>query len=125
MPSSHGLSQAELKLAEIIWANNPIPTPTLSEITERELGWKKTTTYTFLKRMGDKGVVSRDNATVTAMITRDEFFSGQSRDFVADTFGGSLPMFITSFFGGKKLSAAQASELKRLIDKHQEDDEYE
>ena len=120
MPSMHALSQAELKLAEIIWANNPIPTPELSEIAERTLGWKKTTTYTFLKRMADKGVVKRNNATVTALITRDEFFSGQSRNFVANTFDGSLPMFITSFYGGRKLTAAQAAELKHLIEEHQE-----
>ena len=87
---------------------------------ERELGWKRTTTYTILKRLCGKGVFRNDNATVSAVLTRDEFFAGQSRRYVEDTFGGSLPKFITSFIGGGKLPLEQAGELRRLIDEYAE-----
>ena len=123
MPTVNGLSQAELKLAEIIWerGGNSIPVSELIKIAERECGWKRTTTYTLLKRMSDKGVVQNENAEVFTKISRDEFFAGQSRGFVEETFGGSLPLFVTSFFKGKKLSPGQAAELRRLIDEYEED----
>jgi predicted transcriptional regulator len=89
---------------------------------ETEYGWKRTTVYTLLKRMNDKGIVVNENAVVTALISRDEFFSGQSRGFVDNTFNGSLPMFITAFIKGGKLSSKQAEEIRRLIDESGEGD---
>jgi len=114
------LTQAESNLADIIWANAPIQSPELARIAEREFGWKRTTTYTILKRLCGKGVFSNDDATVTAVLTRAEFLAGQSRRYVEDTFGGSLPSFITSFIGGGKLTSEQAMELRRLIDAYEE-----
>ena len=119
MPTEHSLSQAELKLMEIIWANNPILSAELIKIAGQEFGWKRTTVYTLLKRIGAKGILKNDNALVVALISREEFFAKQSHNFVADTFGGSLPMFITSFISGKKLSQQQAAELRQLIDEHE------
>jgi len=110
------LTRAETNLAGIIWANAPIPSPELAKIAEREFKWKRTTTYTILKRLCGKGVFRNDSATVSAILTHDEFLAGQSRRFVEDTFGGSLPKFITSFTGGRKLTPEQAIELRRLVD---------
>jgi len=114
------LFEAEEKLAAIIWREAPLTSPELVKIAEREMDWKRTTTYTVLKKLCNKGVFKNDNANVTVVLTQDELIAHQSRSYVEDTFGGSLPKFITSFFGGKKLSPEQAEELKRLIDEHEE-----
>ncbi len=116
------LSQAESKLADIIWDRAPLSSPELVKLAEGELGWKRTTTYTVLKRMCDKGVVRNENAMVSARLTRAEYFVGQSRGFVTDTFGGSLPLFLTAFMGGGKLTPEQAGELRTFIEEHEESD---
>ena len=115
------LFAGEEKLATIIWREAPIASPELVAIAERELSWKKSTTYTVLKKLCDKGVFRNDKAVVSVVLTRDELMARQSRHFVEDAFGGSLPKFITSFIGGGKLTPEQAAELKRLIDEHQEE----
>jgi predicted transcriptional regulator len=113
------LFTAEEKLAALIWREAPLTSPELVAFAEKELDWKKSTTYTVLKKLCDKGVFKNENANVTVVLTQDELIAHQSRHFVEDTFGGSLPRFIASFFGGKKLSPEQAAELKRLIDEHE------
>jgi predicted transcriptional regulator len=119
MSKSITLFAAEEKLAALIWREAPIKSPELVALAEKELDWKKSTTYTVLKKICDKGVFKNENANVTVVLTQEELIAYQSRYFVEDTFGGSLPRFITSFFGGKKLSPEQAAELKRLIDEHE------
>jgi predicted transcriptional regulator len=114
------LTVAEEKLAALIWHNAPLTSPDLVALAEREMDWKKSTTYTVLKKLCDKGVFKNENANVSVMLTHDEQIARQSRRYVEDTFGGSLPKFITSFFGGRKLTAEQAAELKRLIEEHEE-----
>ena len=114
------LTPAEEKLAALIWRDAPLTSPELVEIAEKEMDWKKSTTYTVLKKLCDKGVCKNENANVSVVLTKEELVSHQSRYFVEDTFGGSLPKFITSFFGGKKLSLEQAAELRRLIEEHEE-----
>jgi len=113
------LFAAEEKLATLIWRGAPLTSPELVALAEKELDWKKSTTYTVLKKICDKGVFKNENANVSVVLTRDELIAHQSRHYVEDTFGGSLPKFITSFFGGKKLSPEQAAELKRLIEEHE------
>lgn len=113
------LTAAEEKLAALIWRDAPLSSPDLVALAEREMDWKKSTTYTVLKKLCDKGVFKNENANVTALLTREEQMARQSRRYVEDTFGGSLPKFITSFFGGRKLTPEQASELKHLIEEHE------
>ncbi len=113
------LTEAEEKLAAIIWRDAPLTSPDLVALAGREMDWKKSTTYTVLKKLCEKGVFKNDNANVSIILTRDEQIARQSRRYVEDTFGGSLPKFITSFFGGKKLTPEQAAELKRLIEEHE------
>ena len=119
MSKNISLFPAEEKLAVIIWREAPLTSPELVTLAEKELDWKKSTTYTVLKKLCDKGVFKNENANVSVVLTQDELIAHQSRYFVEDTFGGSLPKFITSFFGGKKLSQEQAVELKRLIEEHE------
>jgi len=113
------LTEAEEKLAVIIWRDAPLTSPELVQIAGKEMSWKRTTTYTVLKKLCDKGVFKNDNANISVVLTRDELIAYQSRRYVEETFGGSLPKFITSFMGGKKLSPKQAEDLRRLIDEHE------
>lgn len=119
MVKNINLTEAEEKLAALIWLEAPLTSPDLVALAEREMDWKKSTTYTVLKKLCDKGVFKNENANVSVVLTRNEQIARQSRRYVEDTFGGSLPKFITSFFGGRKLTPEQAAELKRLIDEHE------
>jgi BlaI family penicillinase repressor len=115
------LADAEAKFADIIWSNEPIGSGELVRLCEKEMGWKKSTTYTVLKKLCEKGIFKNDNAVVTSLIKKDEFYSKQSRRFVEDIFGGSLPKFLTAFIGGQRLSKQQVDELKKLIESHKEE----
>jgi BlaI family penicillinase repressor len=114
------LAETEEKFADLIWQNEPIGSGDLVKLSEKEMNWKKSTTYTVLKKLCEKGIFQNENAVVSSQISKDEYYAKQSIRFVEDTFGGSLPKFLTSFISGKKLSNHQAEELKRLIDEHRE-----
>jgi BlaI family penicillinase repressor len=114
------LTESEEKFAKLIWQNEPIGSGDLVKLCEKEMNWKKSTTYTVLKKLCEKDIFQNENAVVSSLITKDEYYSRQSIRFVEDTFGGSLPKFLTAFIRGKKLSRHQAEELKRLIDEHKE-----
>ena len=118
MAKNINLTTAEEKLADLIWREAPLASPELVTLAQQRMGWKKSTTYTVLKKLCDKGIFKNENANVRIVLTRDELTGRQSRRYVEDTFGGSLPKFITSFIGGKKLTPKQAEELRRLIDEH-------
>ena len=115
------LFDAEFRLMSIVWDNQPVPSGRLVELCAEALGWKKSTTYTMLKRLGEKGFVRNENAVVTALVGRDEVRSAESEYVVEQTFDGSLPGFLVSFLGGKTISKREAEELRRLIDEHEED----
>lgn len=117
---AYKLAESEERFAELIWQNEPIGSGELVKLSEKEMNWKKSTTYTVLKKLCEKGIFQNKNAVVSSLITRDEYDAKQSVRFVEDTFGGSLPKFLTSFIGAKKLNKHQAEELKKLIDKHKE-----
>ncbi len=114
------LTESEEKFAELIWQNGPIGSGELVKLSEKVMNWKKSTTYTVLKKLCEKGIFQNENSIVSSQIARDEYYAKQSIRFVEDTFGGSLPKFLTAFISGKKLSKHQAEELKRLIDQHKE-----
>ena len=115
-----GLTVAEEKLAVLIWRVAPIASPDLVALAQQELEWKKSTTYTILKKLCGKGVVKNDNTVVSVLLTQDELTTQLSRHYVEDMFGGSLPQFITAFISGQKLSSAQAAELRHLIEENEE-----
>jgi predicted transcriptional regulator len=112
------LTESEERFAELIWQNEPIGSGELVKLCEKEMNWKKSTTYTVLKKLCEKGILQNENATVGSLITRDEYYSNQSIRFVEDTFGGSLPKFLAAFISGKKISKQQAEELKKMIDEY-------
>ena len=113
---TYKLGEMEEKFAELIWQREPISSPELVRLCEKEFKWKKSTTYTVLKKLCDRGIFRNEKAVVTSLISREEFFSYKSRKFVEDSFGGSIPRFLAAFMGGKKLTAQEAEEIKKLID---------
>lgn len=115
------LTESEEMFAELIWENEPIASGELVKLCLEKLHWKKSTTYTMLKKLCEKGLFKNEQAVVTSRLTKDEYYSKQSIRFVEDTFGGSLPEFLTAFMGSKKLNKQQAEELKKLIDEHKEE----
>ncbi len=112
------LAEAEEKFAEIIWENEPISSPELVKLCEKEMNWKKSTTYTVLKKLCQKGIFQNENAIVSAKLGREEFYGMQSRRYVEDVFAGSLPRFLTAFCGGRKLSEKEIEEMKRFIEEN-------
>lgn len=115
MPDHH-LGEIEARFAEIIWENEPLSSRRLAELALEKLNWKRTTTYTVLKRLCDKGLFQNQGGTVTALISREEFYARQSERFVEDTFQGSLPAFLAAFGSRKKLSDSEIDQLQRIID---------
>jgi len=110
----------ESKFADIIWEKEPI---TASELARHGLvimNWKKTTCYTVLKRLCDKGIFQNDKGMVTSLVSRQDFYAMQSEKFVNETFDGSLPAFLAAFTTRKQLSAKEVEELRRLVDEYEE-----
>ena len=115
------LYDAEFKFAGIVWDNEPIKSGELARLCEKVLGWKRTTTYTVLKKLCDRGILNNDNSTVTSLVPRDVVLRYESRAVMDKTFGGSLPAFIAAFLSGGKLSEREAEELKNIIDRYREE----
>lgn len=110
------LGVIETRFAELIWKNEPISSGELVKLCQNELNWKKSTTYTVLKKLCDRGIFQNEQGCVTSLITVDEFYALQSERFVEETFEGSLPRFLAAFSRRKKLNADEIEELQRLID---------
>ena len=110
----------ESRFADIIWQNEPIATTELVKLSEEAFSWKKTTTYTVLKRLCDKGIFQNNKGTVTSLISRQDFYSVQSEKFVEDTFAGSFPAFFAAFTARKELTQEEIAELRRMIDSYGE-----
>ena len=110
------LGAIESRFAELIWSHEPLSSGELVRLCQEELSWKKSTTYTVLKKLCDRGLFRNDGGTVTAVVSREEFHAMQSERFVEETFDGSLPAFLAAFTSRKKLSPEEAAQLQRLID---------
>lgn len=114
------LAEGEYRFACIVWDHEPLPSGKLVELCAKQLGWKKSTTYTVLKKLVDRGVLRNDNAIVTAAVPKDEVLREESRAVVDRAFEGSLPSFLAHFMGGRTISDAEADELKAIIDRYRE-----
>ena len=105
----------ESRFADIIWQNEPVTSPELVKLAAKELDWKKSTTYTVLKRLCERGIFQNSDGTVISLISRKDFYAMQSEKFVEETFSGSLPAFLAAFTTRKKLSESEINELQELI----------
>ena len=112
------LGEMEQRFADIIWENVPVSSRTLTILCETEFNWKRTTTYTMLKRLCNRNIFQNKNGTVTALMTKNEFGAAQGEQFLSEAFNGSLPQFFAAFTRRKKLSEKEINELQRLIDEH-------
>ena len=106
----------ESRFAEMIWEREPVSSTELVRLAQQELEWKKSTTYTVLKRLCQRGLFQNTDGVVTSIISRAEYYALQSEKFVEDTFEGSLPAFLAAFTARKKLSEKEIAELQALID---------
>lgn len=111
----------ESRFADMIWENEPVSSAELARRSEALLSWKKSTTYTVLKRLCEKGIFQNAGGTVTSLISRQEFYALQSEKFVANTFDGSLPAFLAAFTSRKALTPEEVAQLRCMIDSYKED----
>ena len=112
------LGIVEAKFADIIWQNEPIASGELGKKCESELCWKKSTTYTVLKKLCERGIFQNEQGTVTSLISKDEFNSRQSEKFIEETFEGSLPAFIAAFTKHQKISDKEIDAVQQMIDRY-------
>ena len=110
------MGTAEAKFADIIWENEPISSGDLAKLGNKEFEWKKTTSFTVLKRLCERGLFQNQNGTVTSLVSREEFYARHSDQYVEETFGGSLPAFLTAFGRKNKLSDKEIDEIQMIID---------
>ena len=108
----------ETRFAEMIWQREPVSSTELVKLAAAELDWKKSTTYTVLRRLCERGIFQNQDGTVTSLISKQDFYAVQSEKFVEDTFSGSLPAFLAAFTARKKLSDTEINELQKLIDQN-------
>lgn len=112
------MGAVESRFADIIWSREPVSTAVLVKVSEAALNWKKTTTYTVLKRLCDKGIFKNEGGTVSSIISRDEFYSFRSERFVEEEFCGSLPAFLAAFTKRKSLTDDEVAALRRMVEEY-------
>lgn len=118
---TYQLCNSEYRFLQVVWAAAPVSSGRLATLCLEQLGWKKSTTYTVLKKLCDKGILANDSAVVTALVPRESIREAAAEQFVGKAFDGSLPSFLTAFMSGKRLTKDEAEALKRLIDAHREE----
>ena len=117
------LGLVESHFAEIVWKNEPIHSRELTKICEKELNWKRTTTYTVLKKLCNRGIFQNQDGIVSSLISKDEFHAIQSEKFVEETFAGSFPAFFNAFSSRKKLTAEEIAQVRQMIDSFEASEE--
>ena len=110
------LGVIESRFADMIWEQEPVTSTELVKLAENAFSWKRTTTHTVIKRLCEKGLFVNNKGTVTSLMSRDQFYSRQSKQFVKDSFDGSLPAFIAAFTKGSSISAEEAAAIRKMID---------
>ncbi len=111
------IGSAEARFADLIWAREPVTSGEMARLGAAQFNWKKTTSFTVLKRLCDRGIFRNEGGVVTSLISREDFYARHSQQYVEEAFGGSLPAFLTAFGTRKKLSDREIDELERIIEK--------
>ena len=110
------LGAVQERFADIVWEHEPIASGELVKICEKELEWKKPTTYTVLRKLCEKGILQNVDGAVSSLIARDDYYSGKSEQVIEESFDGSLPAFIAAFTSRKKLTDSEVEEIQKMID---------
>ena len=116
------LGEMEAKFAELIWEHAPIRSGALTKLCEERFGWKRTTTYTMLKRLCERGIFVNENGMVRVQMSKEEFQAGQGSAFIEEHFDGFMPLFLTAFSRKNKLSKSDVEKLQQLIDSYRDSD---
>lgn len=116
--ADYRLGEIEMRFADLIWQNEPVASGDLVKLAQKELSWKKSTTYTILRRLCEREIFQNNDSVVTSLLSKEEFLAGQSEKFVEETFSGSLPQFLAAFSMRKKLSDKEIEEIQRFIDEN-------
>lgn len=116
------MTEAELKLAELLWREEPIGSGQLVKRCQQEFQWKKSTTYTFLKKLCEQGLFQNQDAIVRAAVSREEYLQRQGEEFVEKAYNGSLPKMIAAFMKSRRLSTEQIEEIEKMIETYREED---
>lgn len=111
------LGEVQMQFAKLIWEKEPVGSGELVKLCTDEFGWKKSTTYTVLKKLCEKGLFQNEDGVVSSKISQEEFYTRKSEEFVEETFGGSLPAFLAAFTSRQKLSKKELDEIREIIDK--------
>ena len=109
--------ESEYRFCLIMWEHQPIAAAQLAKLCQEQLGWKRTTTYTVIKRLGERGVLKNENGTVTALVSKEEAQTGEIDALVESKFEGSLPAFIDAFTKHQNMSEKELDEVQRMIDR--------
>lgn len=115
------LGEVQREFAELIWAREPIGSGELVKLCSEKFEWKKSTTYTVLRKLCEKGIMKNEDGVVSSVVSREAFYAAKSGQFVDETFEGSLPAFIAAFASGKKLSRKEVDEIQQMIDDFREE----
>ncbi len=110
------LGAVQERFADIVWEHEPIGSGDLVRLCEKELHWKKPTTYTVLRRLCEKGLLKNEDGVVSSRVSREEFYSAKSEQIIQDSFQGSLPAFVAAFISRNRLTAGEAEEIRSMID---------
>lgn len=117
----YNLGEVEMRFCDIVWQHEPLLSGELVKLAEAALSWKKSTTYTILRKLCQKNILQNENGTVSSLVSKVEYKAIQSEKFVEETFSGSLPSFLAAFTMRKKLSKAEITKIQQFIDRHGEE----
>lgn len=117
------LFDAEYRFLSVIWENEPVNSTELSRICLDRLGWKKSTTFNMIRKLTERGFIQNVNATVTAIVKKEQVAKYESESVIEKNFGGSLPAFIAAFLEGRKITAEEAARVKKMIDEASDEEE--
>lgn len=110
--------ESEYRFCLLLWENEPIKSTDMAKLCEKQLGWKKATTYTVIKRLSERGILKNENAVVTSLISKEEVQQAHMDELLEKTFEGSMPAFIAAFAKRQKLSDEEVQKIKDMIDSY-------
>ena len=110
--------ESEYRFCLIMWEHEPVTASALVKLCQEQLGWKRTTTYTVIKRLSERGVLKNENSVVTSLVTKDEVQAAEINEMVEKTFEGSLPAFIAAFTKHQKISEKELDAVQAMIDRY-------
>lgn len=111
------IPESEYRFCLIMWEQEPVAATDMVKLCQEQLGWKRTTTYTVIKRLGERGVLKLENGVVTSLVSKEEAEASEIEDLVEKKFGGSLPAFVAAFTKHQNVSEKELDELQRMIDR--------